>query len=73
VLNTIEKQLAGKAAKEGGKTLALPAPQKLLSLPAPVVSEAVKEASGKIKSFPSFETAKEHIFSDDHIKRGLWS
>lgn len=45
VLNQIEKQLAGKAAKEGAKQLAIPAPDKILLLPAPVASKMTKETT----------------------------
>ncbi len=71
VLNQVEKQLADKAVKESVNTLALPAPEKVSLLPASVINEVVKEEAGKIKSFPSFETVKDHIFSDNHKNGGI--
>lgn len=71
VLDTVEKQLVEKATQEGTKQLALSVPDKLLSLPVPVASKVIKEASGKIKNFPSFEVVKKHIFSDNHKAKGI--
>jgi hypothetical protein len=81
IVNKVEEQLASQTAKESAQQLALPAPEKMLLLPPPSktttvapensATQEIAQQIGKIKSFPTFESAHKHIFSGNHVKEGI--
>jgi hypothetical protein len=70
VLNQVEKHLSRKAAKEGARQLALPAPEKFLLLPKQTANSVDKETTSVLSQDVSLsmeEISKEYLKSNHNI------
>ena len=70
VLNKVEEQLVKKTAQKGAQKLALPAPEKVLQLPAPVAGKVAKKTTSVLNQDVSLsmkEMAQQRLANNDKL------